>query len=210
MYLDAPGQVFAAGSVSAGVTSPAGHWFFAEGATFAPFDMYILLANPGESTASVTLTYLLTGGRTLTKTHSLAPKSRFTIWVDGVRDDTDPALTLAHEAVSVAISADVPILAERAMWWPADRAGWREAHASAGATDTGVAWAVAGGEQGGPRDVQTYVLVANTSAFAGWVRLTLLPESGVPTRRRSKSRPTAGRRSGWAGRLRHRQRLLAG
>ena len=142
--------------------------------------MYLLLANPGEATAHVTLTYLLQGGRTLTKAHVVEPKSRFTIWVDGVVDDEDSAFTLASEAVSVSVSSDVPVLAERAMWWPAGSGGWREAHSSAGTTDTGTAWAVAGGEQGGARAVETYVLVANTSPFAGRVRVTLLPEQGSP------------------------------
>ena len=112
--------------------------------------------------------------------HRLAPKSRFTIWVNGVQDEAHPGEGLADEAVSTAVHADAPILVERAMWWPSGGSGWREAHASAGARESGTAWALAGGEQGGPRNVQTYVLLTNTSPFDGRVRMTLLPETGNP------------------------------
>ena len=55
-----------------------------------------------------------------------------------------------------------------------------EAHNSAGATETGTAWSVAGGEQGGAFQAQTYVLIANTSAFAGTARVTVMREGGEP------------------------------
>jgi hypothetical protein len=53
MYRDRPGQPFAAGHESAGVTAPATRWFLAEGATGAWFDLFILLANPSTQTAEV-------------------------------------------------------------------------------------------------------------------------------------------------------------
>ena len=55
---------------------------------------------------------------------------------------------------------------------------WQEAHNSAGATVTGTAWALAEGELGGPRSVETFVLIANTSAVGGSARVTLLLEDG--------------------------------
>jgi hypothetical protein len=198
MYLDAADQLYAAGAVSAGVTAPATDWFFAEGATAEPFDLYLLVANPGDVAAHVTVTYLLIDGRTLTRKHTVDPRSRFTIWVDAVADEDDPAFTLASEALSMSVTSDVPILAERAMWWPAGGRGWREAHSSAGTTGTGTAWAVAGGEQGGTRNAQTYVLVSNTSAFAGRVRLTLLPEQG-PRATYEVDVPASSRTNLWMG-----------
>ena len=53
MYLSRPGQPFAAGHDSAGVTAPATNWFFAEGATGGFFDLFILLANPEQPDAAV-------------------------------------------------------------------------------------------------------------------------------------------------------------
>ena len=58
-------------------------WFLAEGATGAFFDMFILIANPDPTTAAtVQATYLLDNGTTLTKTYTVAPSSRRTIYVD--------------------------------------------------------------------------------------------------------------------------------
>jgi hypothetical protein len=62
------------------------------------------------------------------------------------------------------------------MWWPSG--GWIEAHNSPGATTTGPRWAVAEGEAGGPGSTQTYVLLANTSAFAGSAKVTVMYEDG--------------------------------
>jgi hypothetical protein len=77
------------------------------------------------------------------------------------------------------VTNDVPILVERAMWWPGDASRWHEAHNSPGATATGTAWALAEGEDGGPRQIETYILVANTSAFAGSATVTLLFDDGT-------------------------------
>ena len=178
MYLSRDGRPFDAGHESAGVTAPATSWFLAEGATGRLFDLFVLIANPGDVAAHVRATYLLPSGQTLAKDYSIAPQSRFNIWVDL----EDPAL--ADTAVSTTIeSVDrVPIIVERAMWW-GDGGGWYEAHNSPGATATGSSWGFAAGEVGGPRDVVTYILVANTSRDAGQVRVRLLFEDGTTAER---------------------------
>ncbi len=69
------------------------------------------------------------------------------------------------------------------MWWPGPTSNtWQEAHNSPGETTTGTRWALAEGEVGGARDTDTYVLIANTSAFAGTIRATVLFEDGTPRR----------------------------
>jgi len=83
---------------------------------------------------------------------------------------------LAAVAFSTQVSCDVPIVAERAMWWP--DGDWYEAHVSAGATTTATRWAMADGDA---VDARTYVLVANTSPSAGDVRVTLFFEDGSTT-----------------------------
>src|SRR5450759_1627286 len=70
-------------------------------------------------------------------------------------------------------------IVERAMWWSDFPGGpWIEAHDAVGTTETGTLWAVADGEQGGTRGTDTYVLVANTSAFTARVRVTVMGEDG--------------------------------
>ena len=74
-----------------------------------------------------------------------------------------------------------PIVVERSMWWPGTSVTWTEAHNSPGATATGTMWAVADGEVGvAPAATETYYLVANLSAAAGVVKVTLLFEDGGP------------------------------
>jgi hypothetical protein len=175
MYLDLPGQAFGAGHESAGVTAPATQWFLAEGATGAYFDLFVLVANPSATTADVEATYLLPDGRTLTRRHTVAANSRYNIWVDLEHSD------LADTAVSTTIRVvnDVPVIVERAMWWPGTSATWHEAHNTPGATATATRWALAEGEVGGARGTSTYILIANTSSTAGQVTTTVLFEDGT-------------------------------
>ena len=175
MYLSSPGQMFKAGHSSAGVTAPATRWFLAEGATGSYFDLFLLLSNPGTSAATVRATYLLPSGRTLVRTYTVGPRSRFNIWVDR------EAPALADTAVSTSIESTngVPIIAERTMWWPGGSSTWQEAHNSPGARSTGTRWGAALGEVGGPQNRQTYLLVANTSPAPATARVTLLFEDGA-------------------------------
>jgi hypothetical protein len=172
MYLDGAGTPFLAGHAASAVTAPALTWFLAEGATGAFFDEYILLANPSTSAARVQIDFLLPDGTVLPKEYALAAESRRTIRVD----EEHP--WLADAAVSARIHGlnGVPFIAERSMWW-AD-GGWYEAHNSPGAIETGTRWLVSAGEVGGPQHTATYVLLANTSPFAGQARVTVLLEGG--------------------------------
>jgi len=79
--------------------------------------------------------------------------------------------------VSVRIDADVPMLAERAMWWPGGYATWHEAHAGAGTPVACPRWVVAEGEWAA--GVETYALVANTSAQDVTLTVTAFRENGV-------------------------------
>ena len=185
MYMSRPGQAFAAGHGSAGVTAPATSWFLAEGATGPFFDLFILLANPNDQSAQVTVDYLLLGGTTYTKSYSVPANGRFTIWVD---DEQIPAGSGTRPLDNVAVSSTItstngmPIIVERAMWWPSPVLGpafWMEAHNSPGATTTATRWAMAEGEVGGPQTVETYILIANTSAGPGTARVTLHFEDGT-------------------------------
>jgi hypothetical protein len=180
MYLDNQGRPFNAGHVSAGVTAPALQWFLAEGATGPYFDLFVLIANPNPTDADVTVTYLLQGGVTYSRPLVVRAQSRETIWVDSEQIPGVPGLPLADEAVStrVASTNGVPIIVERAMWWPGAFATWHEAHNSAGSTTTGTRWGLAEGEVGGVRGAETYILIANTSAFTGNATVTLVFEDG--------------------------------
>ena len=166
MYMTVNGRVFAAGHDSAGVTAPQASWFLAEGATGTFFDLFILLANPTTTPTTVEITYLLSGGTQIVRQYGLPAQSRRTVYVD-----SQPGLAdVATSAIVRSLNAAAPIVVERAMWWP--DGNWTEAHNSAGAIVTSPKWALADGEVGGATANQTFVLVANTSAFAATVTAT--------------------------------------
>ena len=184
MYTDRPGQPFAAGHASAGVTAPALEWFLAEGATGPFFDLFVLIANPSPTPAAVTVDYLLLGGGVLTKSYTVPGNGRYTIWVD---DEALPAGSgerpLRNVAVSMTVRSTngVPIIVERTMWWPGPELSanfWYEAHNSPGATAPALRWSVADGDVGGPDGADTYVLIANTAPRPGTVRVRLFFENG--------------------------------
>jgi hypothetical protein len=187
MYLSSGGLFYGAGHESAGIRAPHQQWFFAEGATGQFFDLFILIGNPNEQAAHVTATYLFGDGTTCSAAVGNAleagnlvvgPKSRHNIWVD-VETAPGCPYDLADAAVSTTITSDLPIVAERSMWWPGPTAAtWAEAHNSAGATTTGIRWAMADGEEGLSSGVETYVLIANASAYDGAAQVTLYFEDG--------------------------------
>lgn len=189
MYLDSGGLFFGAGHESAGITEPKTQWFFAEGATGDFFDLFILIGNPNPTPATISATYFATyhdngvwrsAVCTKTYTNFVNPFGRENIWVDMEVGSRAPAGcepdVLADAAVSVAITSDIPVIAERAMWWPGGLATWAEAHNSAGATETGTSWAVADGEVGNAFQAETYILVANQSSYPGRARVSLFFE----------------------------------
>lgn len=173
MYFGNSVRLFNGGHEAAAVAGPATSWFVAEGRTGPFFDMYLLLANPGTSAATATITFLLPGGGTVVQTRTLNPTSRTTIHVDSIAG-------LADTDVSASISATQPIIVERAMYWPDPFTSWHEAHNSAGVTATGTRWALAEGEVGGALAFETYVLVANPNGAAATVTLTFLRSSASP------------------------------
>jgi hypothetical protein len=123
----------------------------------------------------VVITYLLPSGATVQLPYAVAASSRTTVFVNAEH----PAL--ADTPVSAVVTSDQPIIVERAMWWPGPTwATWMEAHNSPGALVTGTKWAVADVEHSGTKGTETYILIANTSSYAGQVQVTLVFEDGSP------------------------------
>jgi hypothetical protein len=192
MYQDAQGLLFGAGHESAGVTAPSTNWILAEGATGPFFDLFVLVANPNAAVANVTARYLLPGGATLTRSYPVAANSRFNIWVD-----LEPGLT--DTAVSTVITSDIPIIVERAMWWAGAVGSWYEAHNSPGATKAGHKWVLAEGESGAFGELDTYVLIANTSDQNGTARVTVVFEDGSAPLLQDVSVAANSRSNVWIG-----------
>ena len=145
MYLNTASKAFKGGHNSAGVTSPSLNWFLAEGSTGGFFSMYVLMANPNATAATVQATYILASGAPVVKTYSVAANSRRTIDVAG----EDPALADTPVSVKVESTNGVPVIVERTMWWMGSRRSWTEGHNAFGTTRTAPRWLLAEGENGG-------------------------------------------------------------
>jgi hypothetical protein len=168
-----PTMFYEAGHVSGAIEEPGTEWFLAEGATLAGFSTYLLLANPNAVPVEAEITYMREGESWIDVRRRLEPLSRTTILLN-----QQPGLE--GVAVSTRVRAPLPIIAERAMYWPGNFATWMEGHASAGLTTTGTVWSLAEGEHGGPRGFLTYLLIANPSSQPASVTVTLLRAAGPP------------------------------
>jgi hypothetical protein len=103
------------------------------------FDEYILLQNPDSSRqAKVRITYMMPGGNKFSADYVVDPLSRYTVFVNSF---------LQNAEVSAVVESDVPILAERAMYF--DYQGkWTGGHAVTGANLLSGTWYFAEGYTG--------------------------------------------------------------
>jgi len=107
----------------AGEVATGAHWCLAEGRVGGTnhAQTYILLANPGDSTATVTLTFPREDGTTIVKTATIAATSRLNIAITGADSDV-PELT--DEAFGTRIDSTQPIIVERSMYTDANGVTW--------------------------------------------------------------------------------------
>ncbi len=156
------------GHDSPGLTAPETHWYLAEGYTGGQFDTYILLQNPNNKPARATVTYMLPRGAAKTVDYELVPDSRKTIHVDDVPglEDTD---------VSFLIASDLPILAERSMYF--DYFGITEGSNSTATDSPSTNWYLAEGYTGNGFD--TYMLLMNPGEQDAKATLQFMPENGA-------------------------------
>jgi Ca2+-binding RTX toxin-like protein len=174
------------GHESAGVAEPSTNWFLAEGATGSFFDTFILVANPNPTPTNVAMTFLTDQGQAIVRNYTVAANARLTVNME----IESPAL--ANVAASTTISANQPIIAERAMYWPGGGGEWAEAHNSFGVTSTGTKWGIADGRVGTDKAFVTFILLANPSTTqAAQVRVTYLRSNGTTIVRTYTVNPTS-------------------
>jgi subtilisin family serine protease len=102
------------GHDSIGVTAPSTTWYLAEGCTAAGFETWVLVQNPGTSSASVDLIYQTGAGEVQGPHLELAPQQRRSVNV---------AESVRTSDVSTKVISDVAIVVERAMYWGNRRGG---------------------------------------------------------------------------------------
>jgi hypothetical protein len=163
------------GHESGGATSLSRSWFLAEGATGSYFKTYVLLANPTSQAANVSLDFLPSSGAVVHTTRVVPANERRSVDISG----EDPSLRNA--AVATRVTSDVPIVVERAQYWPGGPDTWQEAHNSFGLTEAGLKWGLAEGRIGMSAHFQPYILVANPGSVVANVTIRFLREEGSPS-----------------------------
>jgi hypothetical protein len=155
------GRQCATGSI--GVNDPATTWYLAEGATLDGFETWVLVQNPDDEAASVSLTYMTDQGEKAGPTLSVPAKSRRSVNV---------ADTVQSYGVSTKVVSDKQVVAERAVYFN----GRQCATGSVGVTDPATVWYLAEGATLG--SFETWVLVQNPGDEPASINITYMTDTG--------------------------------
>ena len=155
------------GHVAASVSEPSREWYFAEGYTGGGFDTYVLVLNPGEEPATTVFDFMLPDGAVHRERLVAGPHSRMTVPVDALPG-------LENTEVSLRITSDRPVVAERAMYF-----GYLECpggHAELGRTVPALRHYLAEGYTSPHYDA--FLLLMNPGDLSTAVRITYMKPDG--------------------------------
>ncbi len=134
--------------------APSMTWFFAEGATTGAFELFYLLANPGDVNVTATVTYLCRDIGPVPRTYVVPARGRSTIWVN------QEGAPLHAAECGARVEASAPIVAERSLYLGGP-VGFTAGTSSTGAEAPSTSWRFAAGDTREPYD--TFLLLANPS-----------------------------------------------
>lgn len=170
------------GHSSIGTTTPAKDYYLAEGTTGYGFTTYVLVQNPQAVANTVTVVYMTDTGPVAQPSLTMPANSRKTLRVNDVLPGRD---------VSVRVSGDLPLIAERAMYWDAGRG--EACHDSIGMSGPHSTFQLPDGEtQNGH---ETWTLVQNPNAGAVEIEVQYLTLTGQGNVRFTDSVPGGSRRT---------------
>ncbi len=155
---------------------PGRNWYFAAGASRAGFDTWLLLENPGNTPASVRVSFMTEGGQVIPQPVFVLPHARNSLF-------TDPLLP--NSVYGMRIESDQPIVAERAVYFDGGRAGFD----AAGVAIPAVEWFLPEGSTAGSFEEQLAVLNPQTEVVN--VQVEYRPQEGdAPPPQRFSIAPT--------------------
>ena len=155
------------GSNSVGATAPSKTFFLAEGSTAWGFSTYVLVQNPNPTNATITMSYMTPAGEKQQAPFVMGPDSRETVFVNAVMPGTD---------LSTRVTADVPVIAERAMYWGSGSQLGEACHDSIGIPQPHSTFYLPDGQTSSGR--QTYILVQNPNNSPVKAEITYLAADG--------------------------------
>jgi lysophospholipase L1-like esterase len=178
---------FEGGHESTGVTALNRTWLFAEGATGgdASFDFqtYLLLANPNSQSSLVTIDFFRDAGGPVQYRLIVPGAARTTLHLDELQWPSG-AKELASSSFSIRVTSDVPILAERSVYWSSSGVTFIDGHNTPGVNSEASKWAFAEGREGrftdsGTISYDSYFLFSNSSASTLRIKGTFVREDGL-------------------------------
>lgn len=149
---------------SVGVTAPATTWYLPEGSSAWGFETWLLIQNPGYTTASAQVTYMIEGETPVTADHTIPARSRATF---NMADD------IGAKDASIKVVSNKPVIPERAMY----KNERREGHDSIGTTTTARDYYLAEGTTAW--GFTSYLLIQNPNATATGITVTYMTPSGA-------------------------------
>jgi hypothetical protein len=177
MYWDPAGDAIQpfqmrGGHSSGGSRGAFREWFLAEGSTGGGFETYVLLQNPQQEEAAVTVDFMDASGVAASERVTMPPRTRRSLKIaDYVPDEFQ---------VSTRVNSDKPIVAERSMYWDkrtaASPSSMRGGHATMGFRHWGSMWMVPEGSTGGGFD--SWVLVSNPTESDVLATVTFMTGAG--------------------------------
>jgi hypothetical protein len=180
---------FKGGHESTAVTTPHDTWLFAEGNTGGDanfsWETYLLLANPQDTPANVTVTFFRETGGPLTYETSVGANRRTTLRIStlDVNNDGTPDLPNASFSTRVDSTNDVAIIAERAMYWTSNGITFIEGHDTPGVNAEAQKWAFAEGAEGRIDETNipysSFFLVSNATTGVLNLKATFVREDGT-------------------------------
>jgi len=158
-----PGAPSPDGHCSIGVTSADTTWYLAEGSSAWGFECWLLIQNPNPTEATAQVTYMIEGAGPQTFQKKIPANQRKTY---NMADD------IGEKDASIKVTADMPVIPERAMY----RNNRRSGHDSIGTTAPATSYYLAEGTT--DWGFTTYVLVQNPNPTPTDVTITYMTNSG--------------------------------
>ncbi len=136
-------------------------WYFAEGSVGHTFAEYITLLNPSANqAANVAITYLFENKPAVTVQHTVPASARYTVSANA---DLNIPTYAAQQAISAIVNSNIPVVAERPMYFSHGVASGTDAVGATNATHTTFYFAESDTRQNATQNYHTYITMLNPS-----------------------------------------------